>query len=222
MKNLEQFFRDAASVGIIDFALRASIVDGERVTFYVHPHGKDGETLDFTVTGNVLTPPGEFSPLAGPKPDASITIDRFGDRFSAVTGPDERGMALGIAANPDHTAAQSLSSALDFAREQLMANVSGEAVTLCSDRRMILMSADNPAGRKLEDLLPQIAGEVEAKTLKIAADPRPVARRVAENNARIVKLLEEAETLQRASLEALASIGPDEGPLGAPRIGSAA
>ncbi|CAO3428679.1 hypothetical protein [Azospirillum argentinense] len=120
-KTLEQFFRDAASASIIDFALRATVVDGERVTFYVHPHGKDGETLDFTVTGNVLTPPGEFPPMTGPKPDASVTIERLGDRYCAVTGPDERGMAMGIAANPDQTAAESLSSALDFARERLTA-----------------------------------------------------------------------------------------------------
>lgn len=119
MKTLEQFFRDAAAVGVIDFSLRATVVDAERVTFYLHPHGKDGETLDFTVTGNVLTPPGHFPPMAGPKPDASVTIERFGDRFAASTGANEYGMAMGLAANPDGTAEQGLSSALEFAREHL-------------------------------------------------------------------------------------------------------
>ena len=55
MKDLETYLRDTlTAAGCIDHALRAS-VDGEgRVTFYIHPLGADGDTLDFTVRGNTL------------------------------------------------------------------------------------------------------------------------------------------------------------------------
>lgn len=91
--------------------------------------------------------------------------------------------------------------------------------TMLRQSATVLMGPQNPTGWKLEDLLPQIAGEVEAKTLKIASDPRPVARLVAENNDLIVKHLEEAEKLQRASYAALDAMAPNQGPLGKPRIG---
>ena len=39
------------------------------------------------------------------------------------------------------------------------------------------------------------------------------------NNGRIVALLNEAARLQRDSYRVLATIGPNEGPLGKPRIG---
>lgn len=53
-KTLETYFRDAAAASTIDFALRATAIEGQPVTFYIHPHGKDGETLDLTARGNVL------------------------------------------------------------------------------------------------------------------------------------------------------------------------
>lgn len=94
-----------------------------------------------------------------------------------------------------------------------------EGYHAASEGASILMGPQNPTGWKLEELLPQIAREIEAKTLKIADDPRTVARLVAENNGMIVWHLEEAEALQRTSYVALDSMGPNEGPLGKPRIG---
>ena len=40
--------------GKIDFHLRANIDAGGRLTFYIHPEGKDGETADFLVKDNYL------------------------------------------------------------------------------------------------------------------------------------------------------------------------
>ena len=55
---LEQYFRSANANGVIDHSLRAQ-VDGEgKVTFYIHPAQISGETLDFKVEGNLLTPAG--------------------------------------------------------------------------------------------------------------------------------------------------------------------
>jgi hypothetical protein len=83
----------------------------------------------------------------------------------------------------------------------------------------ILMSAENPTGWKLEDLLSQLRDEVLAKTSKIKDDDRPVAQRVTQNNRTILQYLTAAETLQRDSLAALATVAPDPGPLFKPRIG---
>ncbi len=51
---LEEYLRDTFERGgTIDHAVRAH-VDGERVTFYIHPHDADGNTMDFVVSGNTL------------------------------------------------------------------------------------------------------------------------------------------------------------------------
>ena len=39
---------------MIDHRLRSSVSTDGKVTFYVHPDGVDGDTLDFVVGGNVL------------------------------------------------------------------------------------------------------------------------------------------------------------------------
>ena len=84
----------------------------------------------------------------------------------------------------------------------------------------VLMSKANPSGWKLEELLVQLAHEIETlKTPLIAADPRPVAQMVVEHNNQIVVLLRKAAEIQAASYASLASIGPNQGPLGKPRIG---
>jgi hypothetical protein len=83
----------------------------------------------------------------------------------------------------------------------------------------ILMSPQNPEGWKLEELLRRTAEEVEGKTAKISQDHSLAARRVAENNGRIVALLARAAAIQDESMAALAAVGPDQGPLGKPRIG---
>lgn len=84
----------------------------------------------------------------------------------------------------------------------------------------ILMGPLNPQGWKLEDLLEQLQGEVNAKSFKICADDRPVARAVLRRNQQIVGLLAQAEAIQRHSYDLLDAMAPNEGPLGKPRIGA--
>ena len=51
--SLEKYLRDNIKNGIIEFQLRAS--EGKNgIEFYIHPDGKDGDTLDFWVEGNLL------------------------------------------------------------------------------------------------------------------------------------------------------------------------
>ncbi|MFP5515469.1 MAG: hypothetical protein ACLGJC_20585 [Alphaproteobacteria bacterium] len=124
MKTLEQFLRDAAATGAIDLRLRVTVTDGQPVTFYVHPLGRDGDTADFAVSGDTVTP-ACIGFLTGPAPDASVTIERHGDRFSALSPSgaiDGIQHALGLAAHPADTPEQSLKAALDFARERLTAS----------------------------------------------------------------------------------------------------
>ena len=58
MKTLEQYLRDAAGDNTIDFRIRATGYTSAPTSFYIHPMGKDGDTLDFTVIGNALVPNG--------------------------------------------------------------------------------------------------------------------------------------------------------------------
>lgn len=55
MKTLEQYLKDDHDRGVVDHSIRAHEHEG-KVTFYIHPSGKDGDTLDFQVQGNVLIP----------------------------------------------------------------------------------------------------------------------------------------------------------------------
>lgn len=93
-------------------------------------------------------------------------------------------------------------------------------MTSCTDRAPVLMSAENPTGWKLEELLPRLAAELQAKTEKIANDVRPAARTVHLNNLHIIRLLGQAAILQQRSVAALDAVAPDPGPLGTPRIGT--
>jgi hypothetical protein len=81
------------------------------------------------------------------------------------------------------------------------------------------MGPQNPDGWKLEDLLAVLRAEIQDKSLKIVADGRPVARAVLRNNQQIAGLLMQAEAIQRDSYDRLDAMGPNEGPLGRPRIG---
>jgi len=55
-KTLENYLRNGIEYGnVIDYALRAQITDDGRVTFYIRPDSRDGDTADFEVTGNALT-----------------------------------------------------------------------------------------------------------------------------------------------------------------------
>ena len=83
----------------------------------------------------------------------------------------------------------------------------------------LLMSADNPNGWTLEDFLSTLRSEIDAKTAKLVDDPCPTAQLIVNNNREIVSLLAKAEALQLLSLRELGKIGPDQGPLGTPRLG---
>lgn len=58
---LEEYFRKQTrthhdlTFPVIDHALRCEFADGV-VRFYIHPAGVNGDTVDFEVRGNVLTP----------------------------------------------------------------------------------------------------------------------------------------------------------------------
>lgn len=53
---LEQYLQKFAAQNIIDHALRVSVDEDGCVSFYIHPLNANGDTLDFEVEGNQLTP----------------------------------------------------------------------------------------------------------------------------------------------------------------------
>lgn len=81
MKTLEQYLRDAMHAGIHwpDHSLRATAHDGY-VSFYIHPSGIDGETLNFNVYGNDVRPweveGGDPGTAARPREFPMVTDDR--------------------------------------------------------------------------------------------------------------------------------------------------
>lgn len=54
--NLETYFRNTIQNGCIDHALRATVGNDGVISFYIHPYGKDGDTLDYVVSGDTLIP----------------------------------------------------------------------------------------------------------------------------------------------------------------------
>lgn len=71
---LEQYLKaEFARSGAIDFAIRAN-VQGEHVTFYIHPHGKDGDTRDYEVDGNSLSPDRRVAASVRTVQDARATV----------------------------------------------------------------------------------------------------------------------------------------------------
>jgi hypothetical protein len=50
---LEQFLRDNATKGVIDYHIRASC-EGEGVSIYIHAANTDSDTLEFDVMGDSL------------------------------------------------------------------------------------------------------------------------------------------------------------------------
>lgn len=40
----------------IDHRIRAELHEGGKISFYIHPDGIDGKTMDFWVDGNTLIP----------------------------------------------------------------------------------------------------------------------------------------------------------------------
>lgn len=51
---LESYFRQSLSRGIIDHSIRASINHDNKVEFYIHPNGRDGDTPTYIITDNTL------------------------------------------------------------------------------------------------------------------------------------------------------------------------
>jgi hypothetical protein len=86
----------------------------------------------------------------------------------------------------------------------------------------VLMSADNPTGWKLEELLTQIAQDLRAKNDRLEGNESPAARAVRVNNLGIIDCLALAEVRQRDSLRRLDALRPDPGPGGPLRIGAGA
>lgn len=56
MKDFESYLRQEMQDGKIDFQIRSTAESDGRVTFYIHPEGKSGDTEDYEVAGNVLSP----------------------------------------------------------------------------------------------------------------------------------------------------------------------
>ena len=81
-----------------------------------------------------------------------------------------------------------------------------------------LVTDENPKGYKLEDILSMIRKDIMTRALKIADDNGAEARRVLQNNMRILGLISEAITLAEDSTAVLTrSFGPSK--QGKPRIG---
>ena len=81
------------------------------------------------------------------------------------------------------------------------------------------MSAENPTGHKLEELLIQLQNEINDKNNKIISDQSDLSLAVQDNNLQIMKLLNQARNLQVNSFELMAKKAPDNGPSGEKRIG---
>lgn len=83
----------------------------------------------------------------------------------------------------------------------------------------LLMSAENPEGAKLEEILDQIADELKAKNAKLEGDFSPCSVHVANNNLSIISALRKCVAIQEDSIAKLSELGQDNGPYGTPRIG---
>ena len=82
-----------------------------------------------------------------------------------------------------------------------------------------LISEERPEGFKLEDILSSIRKDIILRATKILDDERPEARRVLENNVRILQLLSDSISIAEESSRLLDKhFGPSEP--GKPRIGT--
>jgi hypothetical protein len=86
-----------------------------------------------------------------------------------------------------------------------------------------LVSEDNPAGRKLEDILLELRADVITRAAKITDDHRPEALHVMANNVKVLEHLTAAIELAQDSTRKLdRAFGPSEADKGGPpRIGVA-
>ena len=83
-----------------------------------------------------------------------------------------------------------------------------------------LISEDRPDGFKLEDILHAVRKDIIMRATKIFDDNRAEARKVLDNNIKILQLLSESISIAEESTRLLdRTFGPHED--GNPRIGSA-
>jgi|TARA_R110002072_G_scaffold57696_1_gene148129 hypothetical protein len=84
-----------------------------------------------------------------------------------------------------------------------------------------LVTEENPAGKKLEEVLSMVRKDILERCTLITDDPRPEARSVLANNMRILNLLTDAILLAEDSTSILdKAFGPSQaGKGGPPRIG---
>lgn len=77
----------------------------------------------------------------------------------------------------------------------------------------LLMSADNPFGWKLEELLDKTARELEAKTERLkSCEETPTVIVIRANNDEIVDKLDECVIYQTETMKKLDELGPNQGP----------
>ena len=81
----------------------------------------------------------------------------------------------------------------------------------------LLVTADNPDGWTLEDILTEIQNDMFRRSSKIIEDNRGEARQVLQNNVEILGLLTTCIEKAHESTAILNSLGPHED--GKPRIG---
>lgn len=93
MKTLEQYFHENMDRDVVDFSVRARSFGSGRVGFYIHPDGRDGETLDFMVQGNTLALPAQN--IDGFGFGIALDILKKGGKVRR-TGWNGKGMWLGL------------------------------------------------------------------------------------------------------------------------------
>jgi hypothetical protein len=86
----------------------------------------------------------------------------------------------------------------------------------------VLMSAGNPTGRKLEELLAEIVQDLRVKNDALELNPSATSAAIRVNNLGIIDCLALAGVRQSDTLRRLDLLGPDQGPAGTPRIGAGA
>ena len=70
--------------------------------------------------------------------------------------------------------------------------------------KTLLMTEENPNGWKLEDLLDKVHNELNAKSQKILSSGHKEAKKVADNNKKVIQLLDYAKAIQEDTVERLA------------------
>jgi hypothetical protein len=61
-QTLHEYFTENHARGVIDHAIRANVDEQGRVSFYIHPQGVDGNTLDFWVLDDTFWPKDGLTP----------------------------------------------------------------------------------------------------------------------------------------------------------------